>query len=422
MNSSVINILSIFNSARALRAVGFSSEYKFNKNRAEELFTEFVQNADLTSPLFSGILILESDENSTDYTIVDGLQRIITISLLLFALCDSIKNSSTKNDEARDKISTRYLLTKGEPKLKLKGEENNIYRKIITNDILSDEEKNSNLWVVYDMFAQKIKDKGVSYSLLFKIIANIQFMTVFIPREKIPLRELYQSINGTKDDCVQVRLITNYVNQISPEVGELWQEIVNSYKNDGLEGIMQYFIRDFLSTQSNGKAPNANNLYKSFNVYCKKMLAYQGMEQIIGNLKKYSDNYLKILKSDFENEEIRQQFIQLNDNNGQDAYPYLLEVIDDVMNNNISEEIFLELLGIINEFFDAKMRNPNFRADFESLKPELNRIIAQKVLSPNEKINIDLTNVKNISDENDDKNINKKMTINEITQKSTFEV
>ena len=211
------------------------------------------------------------------------------------------------------------------------------------------------------------------------------------------------------------------------EAKDLWLDAVNAYEKDGLKNILKYFIRDFLSIQSNGSIPEEENLYKTFKVYCKKMLKYQNINQIITNMNKYSAYYLKILKSDFEDEAIQKQISAINENNGQDAYPYLMEVLDDIENNNISREMFLELLNIINEFLSSRMNNPEMKMDFRSLSQELNRMIAQKSVAPEEKAQIDVSKINyvsedKISDKKDQNSINKKLTINEITQMSSFEV
>nr|MBP7212228.1 DUF262 domain-containing protein [bacterium] len=164
MNSTVTDILQILNDAQSLRAVGFSSGYTFNISGAEELFDEIMQNTACELPIFSGILMLEENETKTNFTIIDGLQRITTICLLLIALCDSIKNSSQKNNIAREKIVTRYLMFQDSAKLKLTDKDNSIYNKIISGLQITDEnEKNTNLYKVYSFFTEKIEANTISY-------------------------------------------------------------------------------------------------------------------------------------------------------------------------------------------------------------------------------------------------------------------
>lgn len=423
MNSTVTDILQILNDAQSLRAVGFSSGYTFNISGAEELFDEIMQNTACELPIFSGILMLEENETKANFTIIDGLQRITTICLLLTALCDSIKNSSQKNNIAREKIVTRYLMFQNSAKLKLTDKDNSIYNKIISGLQITDEnEKNTNLYKVYSFFTEKIKANTISYNSLFKIIANVQFMTVFIPKSNIPLRELYQSINGKKDDMTQVKLISDYINQISKEASEIWNCAIKKYEADGLGSILKYYLRDFLIIENNGSF--SDDLYKSFSIYCKKMLNYIEITQITEKMKKYSEYYLKILKSDFEDSEIQSQFVMLNENNGQDAYPYLMKIIDDFENNQISKKVFLELMNVINEFFASRIKNSDLKTEFSSICPELNGLIAQRSTSPNETIEIDLSKMKYVENDTNrmEKKLNKKLTINEITQMSTFEV
>ena len=133
MQSSIINVSEILNNAKKLSSAGFSVEYSFDNEKAALYFDELVENSLSPTPIFSGILILE--KNGEDFIIVDGLQRLITLSLLLCALCENYKGTSKVNEEARLKILNRFLITSNEEgkesKLQIKGAEFDIYLKIL---------------------------------------------------------------------------------------------------------------------------------------------------------------------------------------------------------------------------------------------------------------------------------------------------
>jgi hypothetical protein len=401
MNSSIINISEILNNAEVLVSAGFSDGYNFDDINASEYFDELIENSAFPSPIFSGILIMT--KSGDNFTIVDGFQRITTISLLLCALCESYKNTSKKNEEAKNKIFNRYLINQNKPKLKLKGLEQVIYKKILLGEGLSEKEKEHNLFQTYKSFLNRMNAKKISGTELFRVISKIEFMLVLVEDSEISTRELYRALNKNKDNS-QINLILDFIRQKDAQAGITWQKIANSYRDLGLQHLLDSFIRDFLTIQFNGKIPNKNALYNKFKSYFAKISKYQDTKTIIKNMCKYAQYYLKIVNAYFENEEIKNQIIILNQNNGKDAYPYLMEVLDDLENGHLNTELFLEILTMINLFITKRQEDPiNSTIDFANLSKELNKMLALKDYSPN------------LTGEN-------KITINEMNNLPTFEV
>ena len=292
MNSSIINILEILRVAKTLNSVGFSSGYHFDETCADEFFDELIADMSVMEPIFSGIIIIETSSEDEALTIVDGLQRITTLNLLLNALCEVAKNTSKRNEDSRNKIFTRYLVDENRVKLELSGAEYDIYRKIVFSESLTEDEIKSNLYQTYKRFLSKIKLQGLSPTKLFKVISQIQFMVVFVEKSEVSNRELYQSLNESKTDLSQINLITSFVTQCGEESSVAWRRTLHSFEKLELVPVLKQFIKDFLTVQSNGKVPEEKLLYKSFKTYFTKMSKYQSAEQIIENLRKYSQFYL----------------------------------------------------------------------------------------------------------------------------------
>lgn len=409
MNSSITSVSEILNSAKSFTSAGFSAGYSFDEVNAAVYFDELIENLALPSPIFSGILIMRKFEDAGEnFTIIDGLQRLTTISLFLCALCENYKNTSQKNEEAKDKIFKRYLINEKESKLNLLGEEQVVYKKILFSEELNENEMESNLFQAYKCFLEKIKSQKVSGTQLFNVVSKIQFMTVIADKSEIPARELYQALNDNKDES-QINLISDFISQKGELAEKNWQKIIDLYKNSGQSYMLKNFIQDFLVAQNDDKTLNKPAIYNNFRSYFIKISKYRSPEMIMENMYKYSQYYLKIINADFENQEIREQFIRLNQNEGNDSYSYLMEVLDDLENDHIDTGVFFNILIMINSFFNNRLENPlsNQSIDFSSLSKELNKMLVLDDYRPNyEPADVD---------EN-------KLTINEINNLSTFGV
>ncbi len=403
MNSSIISVSDILNNAKNLSCTKFSQGYNFNAEKASLYFDDLINNTVSPDAIFSGILIFEKNNNG--YVIIDGIQRITTICLLLCALCEFYKGTSEKNEDARKKVLERFLLSpikENEAKLKLKKAENDIYKKIVFSDELFDEEKSSNIYETFQVFLKKLNEQKISGTVLFRVISKIQFMIVVTDKSEISARDLYQVINQDKGQS-QVSLISDFIMQQDSEVYKMWNQIEKSFNES--EYLLEAFLTDFLITREDNSMANKYALYNNFKNYFYKISKYQNPKEIIENILKYSQYYSKILNADFDNQVIKEQIELLNQNEGKDTYPYLMEVLDDLENSHIDIEAFINILMMINLFIKNRQEISisNVNIDFSSLSKELNKMLVLKDYVPE------------IFSEN-------KLTINEINNLANFEV
>ena len=121
-----INLLAFLNRVQLLYTLDCatcdSSSVNFlNLKNIDEQFTQSFN---------FGIIYVEQ-KTLGQFTIVDGLNRIVSLSLLLHAICECYKKTSEKNDIAIKTIRSQYLLDNNRAKLRLPAEYQKIYDKII---------------------------------------------------------------------------------------------------------------------------------------------------------------------------------------------------------------------------------------------------------------------------------------------------
>lgn len=371
MNGSIKNTLDFLAQANTLNSIGFSSRYDFSERELNQYFSE-ISHAD---KFFMGLMVFEN--NQGDYKIIDGLQRLTTLCLLLSALCEAYKDTSKKNNDARQKIIDRYLLSNGLIKLNLVGFDKEIYEKIVTGGEISDEQKETPIYRVFNDFLIKIRENKISATKLFKSISATQFM--YVKSEEIPARDLYYSINTHKKDLSQINLITNLILSKDEIHSRIWLNTMAIYANNELLG---EFLKDFITIQNNGHIPSA--LYKEFKAYFNNILKFQTLEKTMRNLEKFAKYYLQIVNSDFEDAQIKAQFESINQAKAVDTYAYLMEVLDDLALGHINDDILGDILNLVNSFItDRQSAEPSsITMNFASLSVELNKMLMLKEQTP----------------------------------------
>lgn len=363
----VVNLLKFMNNAHSLYALDFA-----RCNRSLVNFLDLmVEDEQFTRSIDLG-LIYYYRKDADKYVIVDGLSRILSLSLLLHAICECYKKTSSRNDKAIKTIRTKYLFSGGSKlKLHLHGEDADLYSKIINGERLSGYEKSRPMFVLLHNFWSQIKEEKLQASNIFKMLQKINI--VLVEAEDISLRDMYYRLNKSNRKINQITLIDDYIAEKG--LTKDWEEIKNIFsleKND-----ISLFLKDFFITKFNYKMFSNDRLYDSFVNYFETMLQYKKKNVLISDIKRSAVLYANILNVNFKNEDIRHAFINIKRHNGVDTYAYILNVYEDFYMGNISESIFMEILNTIDEYLkNRELSGKNI--DFNELVQYLNALISFK--------------------------------------------
>ena len=164
----VINLLDFLNSVSNLYTLKFAKCGDELVNFLD-LMTEDEQ---FTRKIDLGIVYV-NQKSIDQYTIVDGLNRILSLSLLLHAVCECYKKTTKQNESAIKTIRSKYLLHKSKMKLKLYGKDAEIYAKIIDGERLNGHEKETPMFKLLHSFWVQIKEEKLQAASIFKMLQKI---------------------------------------------------------------------------------------------------------------------------------------------------------------------------------------------------------------------------------------------------------
>lgn len=361
----VVNLLDFINNAFELSALDYAkcSDSMFNYLDIISFDEQFTQKIDL------GIFFVH-EKTTGHYTIVDGIGRLASLSLLLHAICECYKKTTEQNEKAISTIRKKYLFTNSKIKLQLSEEDSIIYNKIINGERLSGQEKNTALFKHLHKFWSQIKEEKLQAANIFKMLKKVQ--VAIVETDSVSKRDLYFKLNGHKNINPLV-LIEDFL-KING-VLEAWNEIKEIY--DSNESDIKQFLSDFFVTKFNYIDFSHTNLYENFTNYFETIMQYMSEDTLMKNLKNSAILYRDILNLNFANPEIKKAFIDIKRNNGEDTYAYILNVYDDYIENNISESTFIEILNTIAEYLKNRSKNNN-NVHFNELIKYLNAFITCK--------------------------------------------
>ena len=362
----ILNLLNFINKTYSLSTL----EYSSCDSELTNLLTLLDTNEQFTQKIDLGVVYLHQ-KTLNQYTIVDGYNRILSLNLLLHAICECYKKTSAQNEKAITTIRNKYLFNDKKLKLQLPENSQIIYEKIINGERLSGKEKKSPMFKLLHDYWEEIKNKKLQATDIFKMLKKISI--TIIEADNIPLRDLYYSLNKNNHDINQLLLIDNYIKELG--YTKEWNTIKKIYDNN--EKDIYKFFDDFFATKLGYQKFDLTKLYEYFINYFETMLKYHSEDVVINKIKKSAKLYFDILNVNFANENLKKALVQIKIHQGEDTYAYLLNIYEDYVDKRINESTILEIIETIDEYLKNRLKTPN-NVNFKELIEYLNTFITCK--------------------------------------------
>ena len=293
-----------------------------------------------------------------ELTIIDGQQRLTTITLIYLALYRFAKDI---NDESLEKeINDTYLINPHakdeDEKLKLKPTENNdkALKYLLRNDTSADFKEHSKIIDNFNYFSKSIVVEN--YQTILAGLSKLMFVEVSLDREKDDPQRIFESLNSTGLELKQADLIRNYIlmgleRKVQNKIYQNYWEIIESLAKEESSNISKVsdFIRDYL-TLENKSIPNQKNVYLEFKLK-HPTSTIEELDKVLINLKSLVQFYNKLINPKNEaDEEIRMQLEYISRLEITVAYPFLMKVYEDYSMKLINKDTFILVLELIQSY------------------------------------------------------------------------
>lgn len=335
-----------------------------NNSQCKQLLDDILhvgQNPDRVSHFIGSIVYIHDDvyhhASTKALTIIDGQQRITTITLLLLALYHKAKNFN--NHRLSKQIYNQYLINpyadNEAEKIKLRPTSNN--RAALKFLLEHGNERYfgeySRLIENYAYFYDRISLENIQ--IINRGISKLIYVDIALERGKDEPQRIFESLNSTGLELSQGDLIRNYIlMELVPQRQEniyskYWHPIESSTTKEGTnKNHTSDFIRHFL-TIKNRKIPPKAKVYQTFkDKYVLKKLI---LEDLLDELLEFATYYGYLINPETEkNRKIREQIKYINKIEINVSYPFLLEIYRDYIKNVISTSEFIQILELVQSF------------------------------------------------------------------------
>lgn len=283
-----------------------------------------------------------------EFVLIDGQQRITSVTLLLKALYDVIED-----EELREDIYESYIINKRAPeplRIKLKPIESDMsaYENILSNDNTN---TGTNIYNNYMLFKKLIADSEVPAEQLYNALNNIELVYIQLEKDKKSENPqmIFESLNSTGLSLTQADLIRNFLlmnhsyDEQTKLYKEYWMKIEKLLSNSKISD----FVRDYL-TMKTSKISTKDRVYETFKDFANDPNNSCDEQGLLEDLLVFAKYYSNFLYFNSENEKINYCLKQFQQLKSTTVYPVLLYIFDDCYSyKSITEEELVNAMNIL---------------------------------------------------------------------------
>jgi uncharacterized protein with ParB-like and HNH nuclease domain len=252
----------------------FQRDYSWTEENWEDLWNDFVLTEESNTPHYMGTIVLQTTEKDDLFVVVDGQQRLTTMTIFAVATMKVLQDLQEKGIESKDneqrieEIQRTFLGKKTisglhyESKLKLN--KNNdlffqdrilILKEPIAYNKLKDSEKL--LFDTYKYFYEKLSEKfkndtgkKIGYFLESVIAKKMIFIQITVDND-LSAYTVFETLNARGVELTTTDLLKNYLFSVSAKITpesqmgileERWNRIVHTIGLKGFPIFLRYYL------------------------------------------------------------------------------------------------------------------------------------------------------------------------------------
>lgn len=374
MKAEAVNFLEFLSKAGTQFIIPvYQRTYSWDKEHCKKLWEDILQvgtQEAMQAHFVGSVVYLHEDayhhSSIKQLLVIDGQQRLTTLTLLLGALCEAIDEELLEKF-SKKKITNRYLINPDEEnekkyKLILTKQDKDTLIALVDKDKAKPKEISRKIQENFEFFKENLEKNKDKLESICKGINKLLIIDVALERGKDDPQLIFESMNSTGKELSQSDLIRNYVlMDLAPEAQSEFYEkhwrVMELEFGENFNKLTQgkpdkqsfdYFARHYLTIKLGGYTPNLDGIYDAFKKYKHKQNI--STKDLLLDLQKYAQFYCTMAFGKEEDKEIKSRFRNLKALDCEVAYPFLLELYRDYDGGTLSRADFLEILKLIESY------------------------------------------------------------------------
>ena len=338
----------------------YQRNYDWLIDNCDQLFSDLVKlSRSNRCSHFFGSIVTSSADSSYNRLVIDGQQRLTTISLLLLAGIKAVKagaieiSEESKIDEAYE-VFLKAKFCNSERKIKLVPIENDriAYDKIFNEEDSFDEDSKvtRNYRHFYDLLTRK--PQALSFDQLLDAIERLQIISIELDSDD-DAQLIFESLNSTGLALTEADKIRNYLlMSLTPEEQHMcfknyWQKIEQATENQPTK-----FLRDYLTIQQQLQRPvRQSNIYYEWKKY---MDGHERKEELVKMLD-YAHCYQQVTEAKLSTVKLSEKMRHICNIETDVTNVFFIQFLKYASANNLSEDEIFKVIDLVENYLARRI-------------------------------------------------------------------
>lgn len=350
----------------------YQRTYSWTERECRQLWDDIVRtgsNEAISAHFIGSIVYIEKGlyqvSSQSPLLVIDGQQRLTTLTLLIAALANALDKLSEGKREPLEGFAPRklrhyYLLNpeeEGERHYKLILSQTDRGSLVaIASNAKQPKEQSLRVTENFALFESWIADCKGDLVAVCKGLAKLVVVDISLNRDQDNPQLIFESMNSTGRELTQADLIRNFI-LMGLEPGlqtrlyeQYWRPMEVDFGQEAYGTHFDSFMRHYLTVKT-GEIPNVREVYEAFKAYARlPKTAEAGVEALVADIRHYARFFCAMALGDEPNPALKLAFHDLRELKVDVAYPLLLELYHDYAADTLPRADFVAAVRLMESY------------------------------------------------------------------------
>jgi uncharacterized protein with ParB-like and HNH nuclease domain len=345
----------------------YQRTYSWTDKECRQLWDDILRTGsnDSVSVHFIGSIVyiekgLSQVTSQSPLLVIDGQQRLTTVTLLLAALSKALGETEPIDGFSPRKLRNYYLVNpeeNGERHYKLLLSQTDKTSLIaILNSSELPKEPSLRVTQNFGHFESWIAEQKPDLTAVCKGLAKLVVVDIALNRDQDNPQLIFESMNSTGRELSQADLIRNFVLMgLEPSLQtrlyeQYWRPMEVDFGQEAYSAQFDSFMRHYLIVKT-GEIPNVNDVYEEFKKHARSTeVAKAGVESLVKEIRDYARYFCAMALLGESAPDLKVAFHDLRELKVDVAYPFLMELYHDYVTGVLAKTDFVAAVRLVESY------------------------------------------------------------------------
>lgn len=343
----------------------YQRTYSWTERECRQLWDDIVRtgkNRALSAHFVGSIVYVEkglySVSSQSPLLVIDGQQRLTTVTLLIEALARAVGDAEPIDGFSAKKLRHYYLLDAEQSddrrfKLLLSQTDKGSLIAIL-KDAPQPADPSLRVTENFDLFTKWVGEEQEDLVPICEGLAKLVIVDISLSRDQDNPQLIFESLNSTGRELSQADLIRNFVlMRLEPDLQarlyqDYWRPMEVAFGQEAYATQFDAFMRHYLTVRT-GDIPNVREVYDAFKEFARSELAGD-TETLVADIARYSEYFCAMALGKETDPDLKLAFHDIRELKVDVALPFLLELYRDYEDGVLSKDDLLAAARLVESY------------------------------------------------------------------------